>query len=59
MKPTIVRLQGASFLSSLIVRWRGGGMIDIEGSQVEREIILWGVRWYAAYLILIRIGKKR
>jgi putative transposase len=29
-------------------------MIDIEGSQVEREIILWGVRWYVAYPISYR-----
>ena len=24
-------------------------MIDFKGSQFEREIILWGVRWYVAY----------
>ena len=23
-------------------------MIDFKGSQFEREIILWGVRWYVA-----------
>ena len=26
-------------------------MIDFKGSQFEREIILWGVRWYVAYPI--------
>ena len=35
----------------LIERWRGGGMINFKGSQFEREIILWGVRWYVAYPI--------
>ena len=29
-------------------------MIDFEGSQFEREIILWGVRWYGAYPINYR-----
>lgn len=24
-------------------------MTDFKGSQFEREIILWGVRWYVAY----------
>src|ERR687885_2217775 len=36
------------------VRWRRGGMIDFKGSQFEREIILWGVRWYVAYPISYR-----
>jgi hypothetical protein len=27
------------------VRWRSGGMIDFKGSQFEKDIILWGVRW--------------
>lgn len=27
----------------------GGGMIDFKGSHFEKEIILWGVRWYVAY----------
>jgi transposase-like protein len=26
-------------------------MIDFKGSQFEREIILWGMRWYVAYPI--------
>ena len=26
-------------------------MIDFKGTQFEREIILWGVRWYVAYPI--------
>jgi transposase-like protein len=25
--------------------------MDFKGSQFEREIILWGVRWYVAYSI--------
>ena len=29
-------------------------MIDFKGSQFEREIILWGVRWYVAYSISYR-----
>ena len=29
-------------------------MIDFKGSQFEREIILWGVRWYGAYPISYR-----
>jgi transposase-like protein len=29
-------------------------MIDFKGSQCEREIILWGVRWYVAYPISYR-----
>jgi putative transposase len=29
-------------------------MIDFTGSQFEREIILWGVRWYVAYPISYR-----
>jgi transposase-like protein len=29
-------------------------MIDSKGSQFEREIILWGVRWYVAYPISYR-----
>ena len=29
-------------------------MIDFKGSQFEKEIILWGVRWYMAYPISYR-----
>ena len=29
-------------------------MIDFKGSQFEREIRLWGVRWYVAYPISYR-----
>jgi putative transposase len=29
-------------------------MIDFKGKQFEREIILWGVRWYVAYPISYR-----
>lgn len=28
--------------------------MDFKGSQFEREIILWGVRWYVAYPISYR-----
>src|SRR5690349_736469 len=29
-------------------------MIELKGSQFEREIILWGVRWYVAYPLSYR-----
>ena len=29
-------------------------MIDFKGSHFEREVILWGVRWYVAYPISYR-----
>ena len=29
-------------------------MMDFKGSQFERDIILWGVRWYVAYPISYR-----
>jgi putative transposase len=29
-------------------------MIDFRGSHFEKEIILWGVRWYVAYPISYR-----
>jgi transposase-like protein len=29
-------------------------MIECKGSQFEREIILWAVRWYVAYPISYR-----
>jgi putative transposase len=29
-------------------------MVDFNGSHVEREIVLWGVRWYVAYPISYR-----
>lgn len=29
-------------------------MIDFKGSQFERDIILWGIRWYVAYPISYR-----
>ena len=35
--------------------WRGGKMaMDFKGSHLEREIVLWGVRWYVAYPISYR-----
>jgi hypothetical protein len=33
-------------------------MIDCKGSQCEKEIILWGVRWYVAYPIFASEPKK-
>src|SRR6185369_14533038 len=30
------------------------GMMNFKGSQFERDIILWGVRWYVAYPISYR-----
>src|SRR5581483_5372083 len=39
---------------SLSVRRRRGSVINFKGSQFEREIILWGVRWYVAYPISYR-----
>ena len=33
-------------------------MIDFKGSQFEKEIILWGVRWYVAYPIFASEPKK-
>src|SRR5918995_1648358 len=42
------------YAAPLIVRWRRGGMIDFKGSQFEKDIILWGVRWYVAYPISYR-----
>jgi transposase-like protein len=29
-------------------------MIEFKGSHFEREVILWGVRWYVAYPISYR-----
>jgi len=40
-----------------MVRWRSGGMIVFKGNQFEREIILWGVRWYVAYLRIDNLRK--
>jgi putative transposase len=42
------------YASPLTVRGGGGGMIDFKGSHFEKEIILWGVRWYVAYPISYR-----
>ena len=28
---------------------RNSAMIDFKGSHFERDVILWGVRWYVAY----------
>jgi transposase-like protein len=39
-------------------RWkwiqRDSTMIEFKGSHFEREVILWGVRWYVAYPISYR-----
>ena len=34
-------------------------MIDFQGSQFEREIILWALRWYVAYPISYRQLEER
>ena len=34
-------------------------MIDFKGSHFEREIILWGVRWYVAYPLSYRQLEER
>jgi hypothetical protein len=36
-------------------------VIDFKGSHFEREIVLWGVRWYVAYPIrfVARILRRR
>jgi len=33
-------------------------MSDFKGSHFEREIILWGVRWYVAYPVRIASLRK-
>ncbi len=38
---------------SNVKSWRGT-MLDFKGSHFEKEIILWGVRWYVAYPISYR-----
>jgi transposase-like protein len=30
-------------------RRRNSAMIDFKGSNFERDVILWGVRWYVTY----------
>lgn len=30
-------------------------MMNFKGSQFEREIILWAVRWYVAYPVMLQI----
>jgi putative transposase len=37
-----------------LVRWRRGGRSDCKGSQFEKDLILWGVRWDVAYPISYR-----
>jgi hypothetical protein len=32
-------------------------MIDFKGSQFEKAIILWGVRWYVAYPMLPTVSR--
>ncbi|MGO9371590.1 MAG: hypothetical protein ACLQBD_05765, partial [Syntrophobacteraceae bacterium] len=34
--------------------WRNSTTIEFKGSHFEREVILWGVRWYVAYPISYR-----
>ena len=42
------------YAAPLGVRWRRSGTINFKGSQFEREIMLWAVRWYVAYPITYR-----
>ena len=42
------------YATAPIVRWRRGGLIDFKGSQFEKDLILWGVRWDVAYPISSR-----
>jgi hypothetical protein len=46
-----VAFPGVFPLFSPAVVMGGDRMIDFKGSQFEKEIILWGVRWYVAYPI--------
>jgi transposase-like protein len=32
----------------------GGAVVAFKGSHFEKEIILWGIRWYVAYPISYR-----
>ena len=34
-------------------------MVDFKGSQFEREIIMWAVRWYVAYPLSYRQLEER
>jgi transposase-like protein len=34
-------------------------MIEFKGSHFEREVILWGVRWYVAYPISYRRFRRK
>lgn len=38
----------------VLMRERSGGMIGFKGSHFEKDIILWGIRWYVAYPISYR-----
>src|SRR5215813_7431293 len=42
------------YAAPLSMRWRRGGMMNFKGSQFERGIIMWAVRWYVAYPISYR-----
>jgi hypothetical protein len=33
---------------------RDGTMIEFKGSHFEREVVMWGIRWYVAYPISYR-----
>ena len=34
-------------------------MIEFKGSHFERDVILWGVRWYVAYPSARRCGRQQ
>jgi hypothetical protein len=47
-------LQDFPLSSPLTMRWWRSGRMNFKGSQFEKEIVLWGVRWYVAYPISYR-----
>jgi hypothetical protein len=63
--PTWIWCANSGSVANLIPRvglgydgWKQGGrdstMIEFKGSHFERDVILWGVRWYVAYPISYR-----
>jgi transposase-like protein len=42
----------------LIVRGRGGGLSDFKGSQFERDMMRWGVRWSGVSPLSSRQGEE-
>jgi hypothetical protein len=50
----VFSLRAFRYALLLMIGVEGRGMIDFKGSQFEKAIILWGVRWYVAYPISYR-----